>query len=265
MLGHLRFALALLLVASITACGLSLGNKFAKTVVQAGATSPERDGVCENVLAAAEKDGFESTRSASACAIVHFPDGGINFRREGERQLRIEGYGSTTEAAERAREVGARLLTTAAAMPIAPGRELRLGIMVPTGDPSTRSLVTGIVEVASERAGKVGVVVVTPAEINALLTAQKQADLVGCEENVACVAEIAGAIGVDGVLTLSAGEIAGTYVIGLKIIELKSASVASRQTFRGSSSSDIISRTESAVARAVDEWRLSRAQRKSRR
>jgi hypothetical protein len=232
--------------------------RFSTKIVTVAATSAQRDDICALIAGRAKARGLQIDDASSACAAVSLEDGGITFRPQGDNYLVIQGYGKEDDAAEHAVALGESLIkgTPAAAEP-PPANAPRLALMGPPGA-SGNALVTGLLEVIGDRVAQGGVAVITPAEINAVLTMQNQSDIVGCEENVACIAELAGAVGADAVLTLAVGQVGPTQIIGLKIIDLGKASVVARQTVRVHANADAIGRVELAVDAAVGLWRGAR-------
>lgn len=64
-----------------------------------------------------------------------------------------------------------------------------------------------------------GLTVMTASQINALLSHEQQKALVGCaNEGGSCMAELANALGVDGVVTGSIGQFDGLFQINVKIV-----------------------------------------------
>lgn len=69
-----------------------------------------------------------------------------------------------------------------------------------------------------------GVSVVTAAEIATLIGLERQRQLVGCsDESGACLAEIAGALGVEGLITGSLARFGNTFQANLKVIRASDA------------------------------------------
>lgn len=67
--------------------------------------------------------------------------------------------------------------------------------------------------------------VVTQSDIQAMLSLEKQKQLLGCAEDVACMAEIGGALGAERLLVPSVTKLGGTYLVHLKLIDVKKARV----------------------------------------
>ncbi|MFN7130595.1 MAG: hypothetical protein ACK4N5_00835, partial [Myxococcales bacterium] len=70
--------------------------------------------------------------------------------------------------------------------------------------------------------------VVGSSDIAGMIGFEKQKQMLGCTEDTACLAEIAGALGVDYVLMGSMGQLGASYRLDLKILEVRRARVASR-------------------------------------
>lgn len=72
-----------------------------------------------------------------------------------------------------------------------------------------------------------GVKVTGRSEIAALLGMERQRQLLGCsDESSNCLAELAGALGVDGLLTGTVGKTASGYVVNTKIVDANGKSLA---------------------------------------
>ncbi|MGQ0507574.1 MAG: hypothetical protein ACT4TC_19905 [Myxococcaceae bacterium] len=69
-----------------------------------------------------------------------------------------------------------------------------------------------------------GIRVTTKTEISALLGFERQKELMGCsDKSTSCLAELAGALGVDGLITGSLAKLGSGYTINLKIISATTA------------------------------------------
>lgn len=70
-----------------------------------------------------------------------------------------------------------------------------------------------------------GLFVTTSAEISAVLGVERQKQLLGCDEDsTSCIGELAGALGVDGVITGTVGKVGTGFTLSLKIVSAKDAS-----------------------------------------
>lgn len=71
-------------------------------------------------------------------------------------------------------------------------------------------------------------------DIQAMLGFEKQKDMVGCTD-AACLAEIGGALGVDRIVASHIGMVGSTYVVNIKLINIRLADTESRvyETVRG--------------------------------
>lgn len=71
-----------------------------------------------------------------------------------------------------------------------------------------------------------GVRVTTKNEVSALLGFERQKALLGCAEgSSSCLAEMAGALGVDGLITGNLGKFGDSYAVNLKIVSAKTGQV----------------------------------------
>jgi TolB-like protein len=73
-----------------------------------------------------------------------------------------------------------------------------------------------------------GVEVIGRSEINAVLGLEKQKQMFGCAEDGSCLAEIAGALGVDFVVIGSVGRIGQLYRLDMKLLDAKKARARDR-------------------------------------
>ncbi len=97
-----------------------------------------------------------------------------------------------------------------------------------------------------------GIRVVTPSEITALLGLQRQKDLMGCSES-SCIAELAGALGVDGIITGNLGKFGKEYQLNIKILDARDGRALSVHTSRPSGESSLLDQcTLAANAAAQD-------------
>lgn len=117
----------------------------------------------------------------------------------------------------------------AADMKKAPG-QLSLGLMTVTaGEGFTEKQISTIESVlltSFEATGRFKVV--GRQDINALLGLEARKQAVGCSDDTACVAQIAGALGVDLVATADVGLLGTTTVITLTVIDVRTATVLRR-------------------------------------
>ncbi|MHB8876121.1 MAG: hypothetical protein ACYC8T_20720 [Myxococcaceae bacterium] len=73
-----------------------------------------------------------------------------------------------------------------------------------------------------------GIKVATATEIGALIGLERQKQLVGCSDDAAsCLAELAGALGADGLITGSVARFGGTFQINIKIISARDGAALS--------------------------------------
>src|SRR5205814_752872 len=86
-------------------------------------------------------------------------------------------------------------------------------------------LVEFYAEHLEQRLGYAGVKVISPKEVGALIGLERQRELLGCNEGTSCIAEIAGALGVDGVLMGSLAKVGDTFQLNLKVVDAADASV----------------------------------------
>src|SRR4051794_12620642 len=81
------------------------------------------------------------------------------------------------------------------------------GVEAEAGKAISRNLV-GIVSAEVARAGYD---VISSADIEAMLSYERKRDLLSCEDNTSCLAEIGGALGADLMVSGSAGKLGNTF------------------------------------------------------
>jgi len=74
----------------------------------------------------------------------------------------------------------------------------------------------------------VDIEVIGSSDISAMLGFEKEKELLGCEDDITCIAEIGGALGVDLLLVSEIGRVGGTYVLTLKLIDTQTGAVLKR-------------------------------------
>jgi hypothetical protein len=90
-----------------------------------------------------------------------------------------------------------------------------------------------------QQMGQNGVQISTPKEIAAVIGLERQRQVMGCAED-SCMAEIAAAMGVDGLVTGSVGKFGGTFQVNLKVISARSGSTIASFTGRASSEEETL-------------------------
>ena len=80
----------------------------------------------------------------------------------------------------------------------------------------------------TEAANNNGVKITGSSDIAAMLGFDRQKELLGCTDDVSCVAEIGGALGVDYLLISDLGKLGSMYVLNLKLIDVSKAEVKKR-------------------------------------
>jgi hypothetical protein len=69
-----------------------------------------------------------------------------------------------------------------------------------------------------------GVQVITQSEVTGLIGLERQRELLGCRDsNASCLAELAGALGVDGLVVGSLARTSGGYAVNLKVVAANNA------------------------------------------
>ena len=88
--------------------------------------------------------------------------------------------------------------------------------------PETANLVQDAL--VNRLSGKSWLRVTTQADIAAALGLERQKQLLGCaDESTSCMAELAGALGVDGLLTGSIGRVGNSFLLNVKVVSAQDA------------------------------------------
>ena len=94
---------------------------------------------------------------------------------------------------------------------------------------------------AQELAARSGLRVVTQAEVSTLLGIERQKQLLGCsEESTNCMAELAGALGADGVVMGSIARLGSGFAVTLKVISPGDARTLAARTGRSANEDTLL-------------------------
>ncbi|MDQ3263518.1 MAG: hypothetical protein M3Y59_07660 [Myxococcota bacterium] len=104
-----------------------------------------------------------------------------------------------------------------------------------------------------------GLGVVTQQQISALVGLERQKQLVGCSDE-SCMAELAGALGVDAMITGSIGKLGAAYQVNVSIISAKDGQVLSAHSRKLRSEEEVLDEL-TAAARQMGPQVLARLQR----
>ena len=116
-----------------------------------------------------------------------------------------------------------------------------------TGDVDPRR-VEGISSLlAAEASRRPGVEVRSSADIRAVLGFEAERQLLSCEDDGACMAELAGALGVDFILTSEVTRIGETFVVTLNLLDSASGRAHSRASQRVQREADLIGAADQAL------------------
>jgi hypothetical protein len=102
---------------------------------------------------------------------------------------------------------------------------------------------------ASLVAGRPGYSVVTNDDIAGILGFEAQRQLLGCENDSVCLAEIGGALGVTYLLATEASRFGDTWLLSLSVIDLELGRSASRTTVQADDERTLLDRVPGAVDR----------------
>lgn len=98
------------------------------------------------------------------------------------------------------------------------------------------ALRTSLVGILAAELNGLGHDVVSSADINAMLSYEKQKDLVACADDTACLAEIGGALGAGLMLSGTVGRLGGIFTLSLTLIDTGRAEVVKR--FQGNAGTE---------------------------
>jgi hypothetical protein len=127
---------------------------------------------------------------------------------------------------------------------------LDIGVTAFDDDARRTELSATLTQLVAAEIALLGHDAVSRADLNAMLSLEKQKDLVGCEDDTGCIAEIGGALGVDLVVSGTLGRVGDTLSLSLTLIDIQTATV--RERFQGScGSEDALIATAKRGARAL--------------
>ncbi len=96
------------------------------------------------------------------------------------------------------------------------------------------------------------------SEIDNMLAMERQRDLVGCADNISCLAEVGGALGADYLAAGSIGKVGATYTLNLKLLNTRAAKTVRHVSKDVSGSEDLlIEATRQWGAHLVDPTRAA--------
>jgi hypothetical protein len=90
--------------------------------------------------------------------------------------------------------------------------------------------------------------VTTRAEISALLGFEKEKQLLGCSDNVSCMTEIGGALGVEKLAVGTLSRVEGLYLLTLKLIDTRAAKTEGRFSNRADAVAPLLESVDRGVA-----------------
>lgn len=115
------------------------------------------------------------------------------------------------------------------------GQQVSLAVMDLKAEGLADELAGNLTQILSVEIKRIeGTSVISRDDVAAMLQLEESKAFLGCDDT-SCMAEIGGALGVDKLVVGSAGKLANSYVITLRLIDVRNAKVDSRvtETFRG--------------------------------
>ena len=96
-----------------------------------------------------------------------------------------------------------------------------------------------------------GVTVIGQADVGAMLSLERQKDLLGCTDSSACLSEIGGALGASHLVAGSLGKIGTIFVITLRLIDTKKSEVVRHVSDRVEGKDELLVEAVSQLARSL--------------
>lgn len=95
--------------------------------------------------------------------------------------------------------------------------------------------------------------VLSRADIQQMVQFEQDKQLLGCESDTSCLAELGGALGVALLVTGSVGNVAGTFILNLALTDARIGRVLAREQRKISNAGDLTAETEGAARYLVRE------------
>jgi len=106
------------------------------------------------------------------------------------------------------------------------------------GDEELGKILTEVMTSEASRAENVSVI--SSSDVDAMLGLEKQKEILGCSDDVMCMAQIGGALGVDAILVGDVGKVGSTFVLSIKLIDTRSSKVMARTYDRVKGEPDVL-------------------------
>lgn len=101
-----------------------------------------------------------------------------------------------------------------------------------------------------------GISVMSPSEVSALVGLERQKQLMGCgEDSSSCLAELANALGADGVITGSIGKFGNTFQVNIKVLSAANASALSIISKKAYGEEELLTLLDDAAEVAAEDLR----------
>jgi TolB-like protein len=129
------------------------------------------------------------------------------------------------------RLLGVRQASDAPRFQLAEGQKLSIAVFDLVASGVTEEVAKSLTQVLSTELKRVeGARVISRDDIAAMLQLEQDKMLMGCKDDVRCVVEISGALGVDKLVVGQVGRLGPSFVVALKLVDPRSAQVDSRVT-----------------------------------
>ncbi len=130
----------------------------------------------------------------------------------------------------------------------------KLAVLDLTGKGVPADLVENLTDVVTVALNKLGVFeVVSRADIQRMLAFEQNKQMLGCESDASCLAEIGGALGVALLVSGSVGKVGSQYLIQLNLTDTATVTVRSREQREVDSADELTAQVEAAARFLVRE------------
>ena len=110
---------------------------------------------------------------------------------------------------------------------------------------------------AEKLSARGGIKITTASEVRAVLGLERQKQLLGCDEDSACLTEIANALGVDGIVMGSVARFGDRYGINLKVIDATTSEKLGAESAQVDSAGGVLPYLEAAAVRIARDLKRS--------
>lgn len=114
------------------------------------------------------------------------------------------------------------------------------------------NLPRALLSIASGQATqKSAIEVITQNDVKQLLDLEASKQLMGCDADASCMAEIGNAVGVPYIVTGTLAKVGSSYVLNLSTVDVRAAQVLAREAFNAKNPEDLLDMTKLAMERLL--------------